>query len=101
MQAFPASERLAVYPVVVFFKLLALYPGHRACACLALGSFTFARILGPMSAAAGTVNATEKRVGVPSIVAVANEAVLVPAVLVRPSAGEVVAETREERHRRA
>ena len=60
------------------------------------------KILGPTSADAGTVKATENLVGVPSIVAVAYVAVADPAAVVKPSAFceellcEAPWETREE-----
>lgn len=62
------------------------------------------KTFGPTSLEAGTVKATEKAEAVPLTVAVAYEAVGVPAEALKPSAGcEVVdcADTREERARRA
>lgn len=88
--ASPAKLKLAVNPNFVRVTLLALYPGHKTWACFALGSRILGKTLGPTSAAAGTVKATEYVVVVPLIVAVPMLAVVVVGAVVSPSAGWLV-----------
>lgn len=88
LTAWPARLSVAVKPYSVWLTLLARYPGQSPCACLALGSLMFGKMLGPMSADAGTVKGIEYTLVAPETVAVAIDLVEEPyAVVVRPSAG--------------